>query len=123
MAPKRSVMRLDTMKAIQAAAVLLREEHCERMGYLRLMKLLYIADRECLKEVGKPITGDRTVAMEHGPVLSNLLNIVKDEDGRSTEWRQFIRRETYWLELCEDPGTGELTRFEIRKLKEVAQRF
>lgn len=39
------------------------------MSYLRMLKLLYLADRESLKETGHTITGDRVVAMEHGPVL------------------------------------------------------
>lgn len=115
-------MALDTARTIQAAAVLLRQEHCEQMGYLRLMKLLYIADRESLKETGRPITGDRAVAMEHGPVLTNVLNIIKDEDSRSSEWRKFFKRENYLIEMVNDPGVGQLSRFAVRKLEEVARR-
>ncbi|HVS27134.1 MAG TPA: Panacea domain-containing protein [Burkholderiales bacterium] len=46
------------------------------MKYLKLMKLLYLADRESMKRHGHPISGDRYVSMDHGPVLSNTLNLI-----------------------------------------------
>ncbi|HEY6281528.1 MAG TPA: Panacea domain-containing protein [Burkholderiales bacterium] len=46
------------------------------MKYLKLMKLLYLADRESMKRHGHPISGDRYVCMDHGPVLSNTLNLI-----------------------------------------------
>jgi len=33
-------------KALQAAAYLLRRESCREMNYMRLIKILYISDRE-----------------------------------------------------------------------------
>jgi hypothetical protein len=50
----------------------LLELHGDRMEYVRLLKLLYIADREMMAEAGAPVTGDRAVAMDHGPVLSHV---------------------------------------------------
>ena len=61
--------RFDFEKSLQAAGCLL-ELHGDRMEYVRLLKLLYIADREMMAEAGAPITGDRAVAMDHGPVLA-----------------------------------------------------
>jgi uncharacterized phage-associated protein len=46
------------------------------MKYLKLMKLLYLADRESMKRHGHPISGDRYVSMDQGPVLSNTLNLI-----------------------------------------------
>ena len=40
--------RFNISKAIEAAGVLLREEPSRRMSRIRLLKLLYIADRESL---------------------------------------------------------------------------
>lgn len=116
-------MALDAIKTIQATAVLLRQEHFDEMGILRLMKLLYIADRESIAETGRAITGDKFAAMEHGPVLTNVLSIVKDEDSRSLEWRKYYKRDHYRIEMHTDPGIGRLSRYEIRKLEEVAMRF
>ncbi len=46
------------------------------MSYMKLIKLLYLADREALARWGRPITTDTYVAMKHGPVLSYILNLI-----------------------------------------------
>src|SRR5438105_4403367 len=75
----RGMKRADIMhfkfnlkKTVQAAAEFLRHEPGKQMSRLRLIKLLYIADREALLETGRPITSDTIVAMKHGPVLSRF---------------------------------------------------
>jgi uncharacterized phage-associated protein len=62
-------------KVAQIAAYLL-DRAKGRMNYLKLMKLLYLADRESMKCHGWPISGDRYVSMDHGPVLSQTLNLI-----------------------------------------------
>ena len=57
-------------RTAQAAAVLLRRADGHRMPYIRLLKLLYVADRESVRGTGFPITGDDPCAMRRGPVLS-----------------------------------------------------
>lgn len=42
----------------------------------RVVKLLYLADREHLRRFGRPISFDRYVAMENGPVASHALDIM-----------------------------------------------
>lgn len=63
-------------RAAQMAACLLSLEKGQ-MNYLKLMKLLYLADRESMKRHGHPISGDRYVSMDHGPVLSQAFNLIK----------------------------------------------
>lgn len=58
-----------------AAYLLSREKG--RMNYLKLIKLLYLADRESMKRHGHAISGDRYVSMDHGPVLSQTFNLIK----------------------------------------------
>jgi len=43
---------------------------------LKLIKLLYLADRESLGRYGEPITYDLPVSMDHGPTLSRSLNLI-----------------------------------------------
>ena len=74
------VIPFDTLKIVQAAAVLLKEE-AGQMTRLRLLKLLYIADRESLAETLRPISGDDVVAMDHGPVLSSTYKLIRREGG------------------------------------------
>ena len=117
------IFRFDIAKTIQASAVLLKTEPAKRMGRLRLLKLLYIADREALSERARPITGDRAVAMDHGPVLTNTYDLIKGKDFLATDWEKYIRREGRDTVLSSDPGVGDLSRWEIAKLHDVAQRF
>lgn len=56
-------------RTAQAAAFLLHRAG-GRLPLLKLMKLLYLSERESLKTYGEPITGDKLVSMPHGPVLS-----------------------------------------------------
>ncbi len=115
------VFQFSTMKVIQAAAVLLRE-HAGRMSRLRLLKLLYIADRECLAETLRPITGDRAVAMDHGPVPSRTYDLMKRKDTDSPLWDRYISQEgPQDHRLIQDPGVGKLTRREVDKLHRVSE--
>lgn len=117
------VCHLKTLKATQAAAVLLHMESGKQMSYLRLLKLLYIADRESLRETGRSITGDHAVAMKHGPVLSGVLDLIKAKHIEAPLWSQFIKMEGYRVALTNDPKNGELSRYEIAKLQEVSERY
>ncbi len=110
-------------KALQSVAVLLRTESAQRMNYMRLLKLLYICDKESLGETGQPITRDKAVAMKQGPVLSNLYSLIKGEHPLYQTWDQFVEKERFEIHLIEDPGTAQLSKYEIEKLHEVADRY
>jgi uncharacterized phage-associated protein len=115
--------RLNLIKTIQAAAELLRQEPGKQMSRIRLLKLLYIADRESLKETGRPVTWDTWVAMRHGPVLSHFYDVIKGEDVGSTELNRFVDQQGYQLQWVNDPGRDQLNRYEIRKLHELSNRY
>lgn len=115
--------RFNQKKTTQAVALLLGLSENRSSKYMRLLKLLYIADRESLQETGRPITGDRFFAMEQGPVLSELLDLIKGNSLGHAEWSQFIARQGYHVELINDPGDDELCRYEEQKLREVWQRY
>lgn len=66
---KAHISMFDERKAAQAAAYFLSKSG-GRMPVLKLMKLIYLADREAMNQYGYPITFDRMVSMPHGPVLS-----------------------------------------------------
>lgn len=113
--------RLNRRKAIQAVAFLLKLKHesAKTDNFMRLLKLLYFADRESIRETGSPITGDRFVAMEHGPTLSGLLDFVNQRRPDNTEWDRYIERNGYEIRLVDDPGNGELSRYEISLLRRI----
>lgn len=116
--------KFNQKKTTQAVAFFLRQSGPSRTAnYMRLIKLLYIADRESLKETGRPITGDQVIAMERGPVLSHLLDLIKDTAFDSIEWDKFIERDNYHIRLINEPGNSELCRYEINKLQEIWDRY
>jgi uncharacterized phage-associated protein len=41
-----------------------------------LSKVLFVADRDHLRDFGRPITGDAYIAMDHGPVPSRIYDII-----------------------------------------------
>ncbi len=63
----------DERKAAHAAAFFLHKAG-GRLPLLKLMKLLYLAERLSLGRYGDTITGDSFVSMPHGPVLSMTLD-------------------------------------------------
>jgi len=117
------MFHFDFDKAVQAAGCLLQAETPPKMEYMRLLKLLYIADRESLRETGVPVTGDVVYAMKQGPVLSKVYDLIKGEHLRSRDWDRFIKRSGYQVELVDQPGNGRLCRYEIEKLNEISERY
>lgn len=109
-------------KTIQAVGVLFRHDGVTRMNYMRLLKLLYIADREAFKETGRPITGGPTIALERGPVLEEAYDLVRGQHAEMPLWDKFFRKDRYDLELVEDPDVKKLSKYEIQKLQEIATR-
>jgi uncharacterized phage-associated protein len=114
--------RTSIEKKIQAVGVLLRAED-DRADRLRLLKLLYIADREALKDRGAPIVGGRVVAMDHGPLHSEVYDLIKGEHECEPEWSEFFAEDGNKVRLRRDPGRMELSAYEIEKLNEVSNRF
>jgi len=113
---------LKVSKAIQAIGVLFRHDRVDRMNYMRLLKLLYIADRESLRETGRPITGGPVVAMERGPVLEEVDALIRGQHTEMPLWDEYLRKDRYNLELLKDPDVKQLSRYEIAKLQEVAKK-
>lgn len=115
-------MKFDIDKTTQAAAVVLKE-HRGRISRLRLLKLLYIADRESIQETLDPIVADRFAAMDHGPILSQTYDVLRGMSLDSPAWERFIVQEgpRDHVLAC-DPGVGKLSRYEVAKLTDVCQR-
>lgn len=115
-------LRFNEAKATEAAAYLLRLRG-GRMSYMKLIKLLYLADREALLRWGRPITTDRYVSMDHGPVVSRIYDMIRREprpDEKSV-WREHISEPegAYEVRLVKDAPRFELSRAEEMLLDEI----
>ena len=99
---------------------------------LRLIKWLYLAERESYIEFGEPLVGDKLAAIQHGPVLSETLAMI--EGKRIDGWHNIIsvRRDAHrhqYVELADNciyRHTDELDQFsdaEIAILNNVWQKY
>lgn len=59
------------------------------MPHLKLIKLMYLADRESMARFDVPMSEDRPVSMPHGPVLSSTLDLIKG-GLRSDAWSHWV---------------------------------
>ncbi len=82
-------MRYSEKKATQVAAYFIYREGGQ-IKILKLMKLMYLAERKSLSRYGEPMMGDKLVSMNHGPVLSITLdhmnNFIESENDGWNEW-------------------------------------
>ena len=116
--------RFNLNKAIQAAAYLLKKTPDQRDSYMRVLKLLYLADRRSLADTGRPITGDQGYMMDLGPVPSRVLDIIKNDKHVGADaaiWKRFITTTDRTIRLHANPGVGKLCRYETRVLDELAE--
>ncbi len=112
-------------KAAQVAAVFCLKAD-GNINVLKLVKLIYLADRESMAKSGAPITNDHFVAMKHGPVVSQTYNYIKGE-AESDEWSDLIRdRANHMVGLARDlkaSDADELSKFELRVLDSIWDQF
>lgn len=104
----------DIERTVQIVGHLFHEAQVDRINVMKMLKLLYIADRESLRDAGYPVTGDQAVAMEHGPVLSRIYDLSKTTDDwelndEERAWRNFFRRVGHDLVLERQPTEEKLS--------------
>ena len=84
----------DIRKATHVAAYLLWKRG-RRMSSLKLMKMMYIAEKHFLLQYGERLTGDKMVSMPYGPVLSATYDC-------------FMGDREYWDSWIINPGNYDL---------------
>lgn len=92
-----------------------------------LIKLLYLADREALRRWGRPISRDQYVAMNNGPVLSRVLDLIRYgvvlEGGQCWTTAISSPQPNYEVRLLQSPPVEELSAAEQQLLDAVDERF
>lgn len=110
-------------KAAQAAALLLKLRG-GTMSHLKLMKLLYLAEREALLRWRRPIVFDSYVSMDKGPVLSQTLNMMHGECETDGIWNRSISSPTNnEVRLLDDPGADNLSDAEEELINEMYRSY
>lgn len=113
-------------KATQAACELLRRAGGE-MNYMKLIKLLYLADRESLIRRGRPVTFDQFVSMDYGPVPSKTLDLINYGNLRETSsgyWEKHISAPSeYRVEIQNDCPRDDLSESERGVLDRIFEEY
>lgn len=97
-------------KRIAQVAAYLLAKGGGRLPTIKLMKLMYLADRESLRRWGHTISEDVMGSMDNGPVLSRTLDYIHGEI-RSADngWDSWIAdAENYEVRLQKQPSRREL---------------
>jgi len=119
------VLRFNERRATEAAAAFLKLRG-GRMSYLKLVKLLYLLDREALLRWGRPVTTDQYVSMDNGPVVSRIYDLIREEPAPGTDpiWRHYISAPQGWdVALISEPEPVELSRAEGALIDELYAKY
>lgn len=75
--PTKRLTRDEEITVAQMAAFFLSKEKNKAMAHLKLIKLLYLSDREMIKQYGYPMSWDTPISLEYGPALSQSLDLMR----------------------------------------------
>lgn len=96
------------------------------MNYMKLIKELYLIDRICLDRFNRVLTGDTYFSMQHGPVLSTVLDKINSSQlTEDSYWDKYIKRKgPYKIALIETKcSNSELSPREVAIIDEVCEKF
>ncbi len=96
------------------------------MNVMKLVKLLYLADRQVLVQWGRPISFDWYFSLPHGPVLSftlDCINAQRDPENPGY-WHRFIsERQGHDVRLIGEVQADQLSEAEEAALDAVFKKF
>ena len=101
---------LDEIKAAQITARFIKKQDGkDTQNYTKVMKLLYLVEREAMKRWNVSLMGDALCWMDRGPVLSGVYDRIKGESiSGGTQWGKWFDTRDYDLVLLDDPGEDHL---------------
>lgn len=114
-------------KAAQVAAFFVKAQG-GKINVLKLVKLIYLADRLAMDTFEAPILNDQFVSMDHGPVNSITLNQINGLSEDRSDWDAFITdREDHFVGLRNAALTeyelDELSAAELKVLKIIWEKY
>lgn len=95
-------------KAAQAVAYFLSKSDKKRLNVVKVVKLVYLADRESIERYGFPILDEDRVSMRLGPVNSTTYSFINGEMEDSA-WSEYLRdRSNHQISLRHSVQEDEL---------------
>jgi uncharacterized phage-associated protein len=118
------MFRYNEKKTTQVAAFFIKK-HGGTLNYTKLIKLLYLADRESLNLWNRPISGDNYVSMGKGPVLSKTYDLINYESDPKfpSHWHLYIKKEAYEVSIINEPDNDELNKAEIEIIERIYLKY
>jgi len=124
-------MELNIRKLVEMVNYLVGKYNNNRLNYLKLIKLLYIANKEAWKRWDVGLTTDKPVSMPMGPVFSNLYDFIMGKHTNKKDqnyWNGFFYTDNDKFNLITigENGqlpTGELSRREWHILDHVDSKY
>src|ERR1700730_721904 len=108
-------------KAAQVSAVFLARAG-GRMDKLKLIKLLYLTERESLAKRGRPIFYDEFYSLKDGPICSNALDCLNGQSDKDV-WSAYVRKEGSKDMLLVAECDDEISRSDRDILQSVWEQF
>jgi hypothetical protein len=121
-------MFFDVEKLIGFAAYVMKKMQRSSMQYIKLIKLMYLSDRESVKLYDRTISNDDLYSMDNGPILSRLLNLIRYDCNSElqTPWNTCFSVSNYDIEIHPDkayPFIERLSRAEMKIVDNVVAEF
>jgi uncharacterized phage-associated protein len=95
-------MTYEPRKAAQLIAYLILRADGQPLNVVKAVKLVYLVDRESLRQFGFPVLDEKRVSMRHGPVNSSTYGHINGEyDLDACGWSDFLEdREHHQIALA-----------------------
>lgn len=129
--------KVEDILKIKATLLYIAGKFENGIDYIKLFKLLYLAQKAHLSKYGRPIVNDDFYAMKAGPAPSVMYNICKVADGErseqcledaarsiSVETKKMPRgNDVKHVKVCEAPDMDELSTSDIECIDEVYTKY
>ena len=117
------IPKFDERKATQVA-ILLTQYSGGQIDLYKLVKLMYLVDREYLKHRGSPVTFDRPHNLPFGQTPSHTYDLVR-EPNRGEYWSQYFSepKGNNVRLIKQDISLDELSQAQIDTVKSVFEKF
>lgn len=129
--------KVEDILKIKATLLYIAGKFDKGVDYIKLFKLLYLAQKAHLSKYGRPIVNDDFYAMKAGPAPSVMYNICKVADGERSEQdledtarsisvqtkKMPKGNDVKYVTVCESPDMDELSTSDIECIDEIYAKY
>lgn len=118
----------DIEKLVGFAAYIMKKLDVDSMKYIMLIKLMYLSDRKFVELYDSTISNDDFVSMPKGPVLSRLLNLIRNDSCENLQktWNEYFSTSFNDIRMNENfamEKINKLSRAEMKVIDDVVEKY